>query len=204
LNYTRRIEQFGLTVTVGVCTWIPGAGLIRGSPENKRIDGNIIDGKRRIDAINIPVCGIGVHCRTLRVFVYFNPNKRQREVVRLIGGDNTGKVIGTITQTDLFRVLIALTGVGVGGIQFGFQVEDKPGSIKEVADIIRQYGGRMVSILTSYDGVADGYRHVYIRMRSIERLKLQSLKDKLSEKAALLYMIDHKENKREIFSEHLK
>jgi acetoin utilization protein AcuB len=118
--------------------------------------------------------------------------------------DNTGEVIGTITQTDLFRVLIALTGVGSGGIQFGFHLEDKPGSIKEVADIIRQYGGRMVSILTSYDGVADGYRQVYIRMRSIERSKLQSLKDKLREKAALLYMVDHRENKREILSEHPK
>ena len=114
--------------------------------------------------------------------------------------DKTGKVIGTITQTDLFRVLISLTGVASGGIQFGFYLEDKPGSIKQVADIIRQYGGRMVSILTSYDGVADGYRNVFIRMRSVERSKLQRLKDKLSEKATLLYMIDQRQNKREIFS----
>jgi acetoin utilization protein AcuB len=114
--------------------------------------------------------------------------------------DKTGKVIGTITQTDLFRVLISLTGVASGGIQFGFYLEDKPGSIKQVADIIRQYGGRMVSILTSYDGVADGYRNVFIRMHSVERSELQSLKDKLSEKATLLYMIDQRQNKREIFS----
>jgi acetoin utilization protein AcuB len=117
--------------------------------------------------------------------------------------DKTGKVIGTITQTDLFRVLISLTGVGSGGIQFGFHLADKPGSIKEVADIIRQYGGRMVSILTSYEQVAEGYRKVYIRMHSIERSKLQSLKDRLSQKAALLYMIDQRGNKREIYSEHL-
>ena len=114
--------------------------------------------------------------------------------------DKTGKVIGTITQTDLFRVLISLTGVASGGIQFGFYLEDKPGSIKQVADIIRQYGGRMVSILTSYDGVADGYRNVFIRMHSVERSKLQRLKDKLSGKATLLYMIDQRQNKREIFS----
>ena len=57
--------------------------------------------------------------------------------------DQKGKVIGTITQTDIFKVLIALTGIGQGGIQFGFQVEDRPGSIKEVADVIREFGGRM-------------------------------------------------------------
>jgi acetoin utilization protein AcuB len=117
--------------------------------------------------------------------------------------DDNGQIVGTITQTDLFRVLISLTGIGDVGIQFGIQVEDKPGSIKEVADIIRKHGGRMVSILTSYDDVPKGYRKVYIRMRSIERSRLQKLKDKLSEKAALLYVIDHKENIREIYAEKI-
>ena len=117
--------------------------------------------------------------------------------------DDNRQVVGVITQTDLFRVLISLTGVGNGGIQFGFQVEDKPGSIKEVTDIIREFRGRMVSILTSYDDVPDGYRKVYIRMHSIERSKLQKLKDKLSERASMLYMIDQRENNREIYSEKI-
>jgi len=103
----------------------------------------------------------------------------------------------------LFRVLISLTGIGTGGIQFGFQVEDRPGSIKEVADIIREFGGRMVSILTSYDRVPEGYRRIYIRMRNIERSELQKLKDRLGAKASLLYMIDHQENNREIYSEKI-
>ncbi len=117
--------------------------------------------------------------------------------------DDNGQIVGIITQTDLFRVLISLTGIGDVGIQFGIQVEDKPGSIKEVADIIREHGGRMVSILTSYDDVPEGYRKVYIRMRSIERSRLQTLKNKLSEKAALLYVIHHKENIREIYAEKI-
>ena len=118
--------------------------------------------------------------------------------------DADGQLVGTITQTDLFRVLISLTGVGNGGIQFGFQVEDRPGSIKEVADVIRIYGGRMVSILTSYDDVPEGYRKVYIRMRSIERSKLKNLIQELESKAGLLYMVDHRENNREIFAEEIE
>ena len=113
--------------------------------------------------------------------------------------DQNGQLVGTITQTDLFRVLVSLTGVGKGGIQFAFQLEDRPGSIKEVADVIRLYGGRMVSILTSYEDVPDGYRKVFIRMHSIERVRLQQLKEELSYKAALIYMVDHRENIREIF-----
>lgn len=113
--------------------------------------------------------------------------------------DAGGQIVGTITQTDLFRVLISLTGVKNGGIQFGFQIEDRPGSIKEVEDIIREYGGRIVSILTSYDNVPMGYRKVYIRMQSIEQPLLEILKSKLIEIAAFLYMIDQREDSREIF-----
>jgi acetoin utilization protein AcuB len=117
--------------------------------------------------------------------------------------DANGRLVGTITQSDLFRVLISLTGVGNGGIQFGFQVEDRPGSIKEVADIIRNYGGRMVSILSSYDEVPEGYRKVYIRMHSIERSELQKLIQELESKAGLLYIVVHTGNNREIFSEKI-
>lgn len=113
--------------------------------------------------------------------------------------DQNGEIVGIITQTDLFRVLISLTGVGSRGIQFAFQLEDRPGSIKEIADIIRKYGGRIVSILTSYESASQGYRKVYIRMHGIERGKLQKLKEELSRNAALIYMVDNRENVREIY-----
>jgi len=113
--------------------------------------------------------------------------------------DDGQAVVGVITQSDIFRVLISLTGIRTGGIQFGFQLADRPGSIKEVADIIRACGGRMVSILTSYDSVPDGFRNVYIRMHSIARSQLAELKIALADKATLLYIIDHQENHREIF-----
>ena len=114
--------------------------------------------------------------------------------------DNEGQVVGTISQTDLFKVLISLTGVGTKGIQFAFLLEDSPGSIKTVADIIRKYSGRIVSILTSYDNAPQGYRKVYIRMYDIDRTEIEKLKGELREKATLLYMVDHQKNKREIYS----
>jgi acetoin utilization protein AcuB len=113
--------------------------------------------------------------------------------------DEKDMVVGVITQTDLFRVLISLTGIHAGGIQFAFKLKDKPGSIKELADIIREFGGQMVSILTSYDKVPEGFRMVYIRMRHIDRDRLESLQKRLMGKADLLYMIDQRENRREIF-----
>ncbi|MEJ2068643.1 MAG: CBS and ACT domain-containing protein, partial [Deltaproteobacteria bacterium] len=117
--------------------------------------------------------------------------------------DAKDQLIGTITKGDLFRVLISLTGVGKRGIQFAFQVEDRPGSIKELADIIRHYGGRMVSILSTYEHVPKGYRKVYIRMYGVEREQLPRLEDELREKAQLLYVVDHREDRREIFQEEV-
>jgi acetoin utilization protein AcuB len=110
-----------------------------------------------------------------------------------------GNIVGTITQDDIFKAFISLSGFGKRGIQFAFLIEDRPGSIKEVSDVIREFGGRMVSILTSYDAVPEGHRKLYIRAFDINREITGKLKERLKEKATLLYVVDHRENKREIY-----
>ena len=90
-----------------------------------------------------------------------------------------GKLVGIITESDIFKVLISMTGVRQGGIQFAFELPDKPGTIKEVADILRSYGGRILSIMTSYAQAKEGFRHVYIRMKGIDRNKFDSLRKEL-------------------------
>jgi len=112
--------------------------------------------------------------------------------------DSKGSVVGVISHTDLFKVIISLTGIGKRGVQFAFCLEDREGSILEVAHIIREFGGRIVSILTSYEA-PEGYRNVYIRMYNLDRVKMEELKIALREKAKLLYMVDHKNNCREIY-----
>ncbi len=114
--------------------------------------------------------------------------------------DHYGMVAGVVTQNDIFKTIVSLTGAEKRGIQFGMEVEDRPGSIKEVMDIIREYGGRTASILTSYDMVPEGLRRVYIRMYGIDRFKIDRLKTALKEKARLLYMVDRREVTRETYS----
>jgi acetoin utilization protein AcuB len=101
--------------------------------------------------------------------------------------DDEGAVIGIISKTELFRVIISLTGVEAKrGIQFAFKVEDRPGSIMEIADIIRKNGGRMESILSTHKDVPDGFRKVYIRMYNIDRNKTDQLMTELHDVADLL------------------
>ncbi|MFC1896854.1 CBS and ACT domain-containing protein [Thermodesulfobacteriota bacterium] len=115
--------------------------------------------------------------------------------------DEKGDVVGTITQKELFGVIISLTGVGKKGIQFGFLLDDRPGSIKDIADTIREYSGRMASILSSYERAPEGKRHVYIRMYSVDRDRLNDLKEDLQKKATILYMVDEREDMCELFEE---
>lgn len=113
--------------------------------------------------------------------------------------NDDGALVGVITKTDLFKLILALTGARNGGVQFAFQIKDRPGAIKEVTDIFRKFGGRMASILSSRDRSPEGYRFVYIRMYELDRQKIPKLKEEIEKTATMLYMVDHSENRREIY-----
>jgi len=101
--------------------------------------------------------------------------------------DDSGSVVGIITQRDISKVLVSLSGIYRGGIQLAFNLEDRPGSIKEVADMIREHGGQMVSILTSYDKGEENCRNVYIRIKELPEDKIKSLTQELDKNFILLY-----------------
>ncbi|NOY64211.1 MAG: CBS domain-containing protein [Nitrospirae bacterium] len=95
------------------------------------------------------------------------------EAARLMHDENIGslpvvekgRLIGIISDRDIFRVLVDITGIRHGGHRICLVVEDRPGSIKEVTDIIRKHGFGLQSILTTYEGVKEGYRRVVIRTK---------------------------------------
>ncbi len=113
--------------------------------------------------------------------------------------DEKKGVVGIITRNDLFKVLVSLSGLGKRGIQLAFQIEDKPGSIKDLTDIVRRYGARIASILGAYDRAPEGFRIIYIRIYDVDRKTLPQLLDELKNNALMLYMVDHRENRREIY-----
>ena len=76
-----------------------------------------------------------------------------------------GNLVGIISDKDIYRALVDITGVRHGGSRICVTIEDRAGSIKEVADVIRKHNFRLQGILTSYEGVKDGYRKVVIRTK---------------------------------------
>jgi acetoin utilization protein AcuB len=74
-----------------------------------------------------------------------------------------GKLVGIISDKDLFRVLVDITGVRHGGNRFYVVMKDKPGVTGEVLDIVKKHGFTLDSVLTTYEGAKKGYKRVVVR-----------------------------------------
>jgi acetoin utilization protein AcuB len=101
----------------------------------------------------------------------------------------TGGLVGIITQSDVFRAFMHITGALQGGVQFALRLPDRPGLIKEVVDLLRARGARFVSLLSSYATAQEGFRDVYIRVRNLSPEAVAAAKEELASRYELLYVI---------------
>ncbi|MDY0221389.1 MAG: CBS and ACT domain-containing protein [Desulfobacterium sp.] len=113
--------------------------------------------------------------------------------------DDMDNLVGVITQTNLYKALISLTGKRKDSIQVGVVIRDTRNVIGEINELILYYGGRIISMLTSDDNMPRGYRKVFIRLGGIGRVRLQSIIDELETKGELIYVIDHHDNIRMVY-----
>ena len=79
-----------------------------------------------------------------------------------------GEMEGILTKGDLFHAMIATSGIRQAQMQFGAQIKDRPGAVKEVTDLIRVHGGRVVSITTHHEDAPDGFVNIYMRCKEVE------------------------------------
>jgi acetoin utilization protein AcuB len=103
--------------------------------------------------------------------------------------DATGQLVGIITQSDVFRAFMHITGALEGGVQFALRLPDRPGLIKEVVDLLRARGARFISLLSSYATAQEGFRDVYIRVRNLSPEAVTAAQAELASHYDLLYVI---------------
>ena len=100
-----------------------------------------------------------------------------------IGGlpvvDTSGALVGILTEDDVFRALVEVTGVHKKKTRVSLLIPDEAGTIRQVADICRQKGGNILSILVSYAQVPPGKRELIMR---VDCPKEEALRSSLSEK----------------------
>lgn len=59
-----------------------------------------------------------------------------------------GRLVGIITETDLFKIFLELFGARKAGIRATLLLKDEPGKLSEVTNAIRQLGSNIISIGT--------------------------------------------------------
>jgi acetoin utilization protein AcuB len=101
--------------------------------------------------------------------------------------DPKGDLQGIITKGDVFRAMVSVSGIYQAPLQLCVEIEDRPGSIRKVTDVIRANGGRIVSMISTYEQAPQGFRHLYVRTKNVEDEK--ALFSELEGKFKLIYRI---------------
>lgn len=98
-----------------------------------------------------------------------------------IGGlpvvNKEGILAGILTEQDVFKALINITGARLAANRISIVIADVPGSIKEVMDIMRKHNFKYNSILSTHEGIPEGYREVLIRFQAEDDELKKILKD---------------------------
>lgn len=113
--------------------------------------------------------------------------------------DKDNQLVGIITRTDIFKMLIKCTGLINKGVQIGLCLKDKAGAEMKIKRLINEFGGHTVSTLSTAEDAPSGYLNVYFRIYEIEKGKLSLLTEAIRKKATLLYLVDFEHNERKIY-----
>lgn len=110
-----------------------------------------------------------------------------------IGGmpvvDENNKVVGIVTDSDIFKVLVRITGVLEGGVQIGLRLPNEPGGLVPVLDYLKDHGARLMSLLTSCEPAEVGMRDVYLRIRDMDKTALNALKAEMQQNFEVIYWV---------------
>lgn len=103
--------------------------------------------------------------------------------------DEKGALVGIMTQDEVYKVLLSITGVYHGGVQMGLKLPDERGSLKDVLDCLRSHKARVISVLTAYDQAEAGFRQVFIRIMDMDKSVLNELRKEMTDKHNLVFWV---------------
>lgn len=101
--------------------------------------------------------------------------------------DDTGALVGLITETDLLAVMVEILGYKEKGTRIAFEVPDTPEVCQELARVLRDFRLDFRSIVSSALHTRPGYRDFVIRVKGEQAEALvEELKAKYGEGVSVL------------------
>ena len=111
-----------------------------------------------------------------------------------IGGlpvvDAAGELVGIITDHDIFKILVDVSGASKGGLQLAFRLPDKPGVLSSIFNELTKVGANILSVLTSRSKSKDGDSFVYVRLYPMDAEAERSIVIAMRELPTLEYWVD--------------
>jgi len=74
-----------------------------------------------------------------------------------------GELLGIITETDILETFVEATGLGEPSSRIEVEVDDKPGTLATVAELIKKHGINIISVMT-IPATTKGRRIVVFRL----------------------------------------
>jgi len=84
------------------------------------------------------------------------------------------KVVGMITETDLFKVFLELMGARDKGIRVTASVESKPGQLAKITKAVAHAGGNFISF-GFFDGEDAGSKIVTFKVEGIKKEEIKNV-----------------------------
>jgi acetoin utilization protein AcuB len=90
---------------------------------------------------------------------------------------NDRKLVGIVTETDLLRTLVELTGAHQPGSQIEIRVPNLAGKLSDITSLIKNRKANILSVLVYPDKKNDQYKILVIRLQTMNpTLLIQDLK----------------------------
>ena len=105
-------------------------------------------------------------------------------VTRKIGGlpvvDHAGKVVGVVTETDIFKAFAEMLGSGEKGLRLTIKVPSGGGTLARLSQAIYEQGGLIISV-GSLDKESSKERELIIKVRGVTKDKIVSVLEALGD-----------------------
>ncbi len=101
--------------------------------------------------------------------------------------DDKGLLIGLLSETDVLRGFIHMTGIKDNALQYVFDLPDEPGSVTKVVGVLKERECRIISILTSFEDAPQGKKRVAIRISALNDEELKALTTALEGQFDIVY-----------------
>ncbi|WP_041083388.1 CBS domain-containing protein [Thermotoga profunda] len=111
--------------------------------------------------------------------VHVHPNTPIEDAAKIMSDKKIGslivleeeRLIGIITESDIFKVFINMLGAREEGTRYVFRIQNVPGILSKILYLMYQCGGDLISV-TTYEKSEEEY-NVVVKVRNLKRQEFE-------------------------------